>query len=127
MAHDLESNKQNAIAFYRTAYSGDPSKAVALYVGAEYSQHNPLVADGKQAFIDYFEDMAKAYPDKSIEFVRAVAEGDLVALHTHQTWPGNQQYVTMDFFRFDDNGKIVEHWDSIQEVPNETKNGNPMY
>jgi len=59
--------------------------------------------------------------------VRAVAEGDLVALHTYQMWPGNEEYVTMDFFRFDDNGKIVEHWDSIQEIPNETKNGNTMY
>jgi predicted SnoaL-like aldol condensation-catalyzing enzyme len=47
--------------------------------------------------------------------------------HTHQTWPGNDEYVTMDFFRFDTDGKIVEHWDAMQEVPNETKNGNPMY
>jgi predicted SnoaL-like aldol condensation-catalyzing enzyme len=98
-----------------------------LYVGAEYIQHNPLVGDGKQAFIDYFAEMAKSYPDKKIEFVRAVAEGDLVALHTHQTWPGNEEYVTMDFFRFDENGKIVEHWDSMQQVPDETKNGNLMY
>ena len=107
MGYNLELNKQNAIAFYRTAYLGDPSKAVESYVGAEYIQHNPLVANGKQAFIDYFEEMAKKYPDKKIEFVRAVAEGDLVALHTHQTWPGDEQYVTMDFFRFDENGKII--------------------
>ncbi len=127
MDHDLESNKKNAIAFYRTAYLGEPFKAVKDYVGSEYIQHNPVVADGKQAFIDYFEEMGRGYPSKSIEFVRAIAEGDLVALHTHQTWPGNEQYVTMDFFRFDDNGKIVEHWDSIQEVPSETKNGNSMY
>ncbi len=51
----------------------------------------------------------------------------MVALHTHQTWPGNLQYVTMDFSRFDDNEKIVEHWDSIQEVPNESMNGNSMF
>lgn len=127
MKYDLESNKRNAIAFYRTAYLGDPSNAVEEYVGEDYIQHNPLVADGKQAFIDYFEDMARDYPDKNIEFLRAVAEGDLVALHTHQTWPGNEQYVTMDFFRFDNNGKIIEHWDSIQEVQSETKNGNSMY
>ena len=127
MGHDLEANKQNAIAYYRTAYLGDPSKAVEDYVGAEYRQHNPRVANGKQGFIDYFSEMARDYPIKSIEFVRAVAEGDLVALHTHQTWPDNKQYVTMDFFRFDDKGKIVEHWDSIQEVQIETKNGNPMY
>ncbi len=127
MDHDLESNKENAIAFYRTAYLGEPSKAVDKYVGSDYIQHNPEVGDGKQAFIEYFEEMAKVYPDKKIEFVRAVAEGDLVALHTHQTWPGNEQYVTMDFFRFDSNGKIVEHWDSIQEVPGESKNANLMY
>ena len=127
MEHDLESNKENAIAFYRMAYLGEPSKAVEKYVGSDYIQHNPVVGDGKQAFIDYFDEMAQGYPDKKIEFVRAVAEGDLVALHTHQTWPGNKQYVTMDFLRFDDTGKIVEHWDSIQEVPGETKNGNSMY
>lgn len=127
MQKNLEANKQNAIAFYRTAYLGNPAKAVDMYVGAEYIQHNPLVGDGKQAFIDYFTEMAEQYPNKEIEFVRAVAEEDLVALHTHQTWPGNQEYVTMDFFRFDADGKIVEHWDAIQEVPIETKNGNLMY
>jgi predicted SnoaL-like aldol condensation-catalyzing enzyme len=127
MKNRSEENKKNAIAFYGTAYLGDPAKAVETYVGAEYIQHNPLVGDGKQAFIDYFTAMAVEYPGKKIEFVRAVAEGDLVALHTHQTWPGNDEYVTMDFFRFDADGKIVEHWDAIQDVPNETKNGNPMY
>lgn len=124
---DLNSNKENAIAFYKTAYLGDPAAAVEKYVGDHYIQHNPLVGDGKQAFIDYFTEMARDYPNKSIEFVRVVAEGDLVALHTHQTWPGNDQYVTMDFFRFDEDGKIVEHWDSIQQVPETTLNGNTMY
>jgi predicted SnoaL-like aldol condensation-catalyzing enzyme len=127
MKHDLEANKQNAIEFYRMAYLGDPAKAVELYVGNEYIQHNPLVGDGKEPFIEYFDRMTNEYPDKDIEFVRAVAEGDLVALHTHQTWPGNLEYVTMDFFRFDDDGKIVEHWDSMQEIPGESKNGNTMY
>ena len=127
MQQTIEAKKQNAIAFYRTAFLGDPVKAVERYVGSEYIQHNPLVGNGKQAFIDYFTEMAAEYPGKEIEFVRAVAEGDLVALHTHQIWPGDDEYVTMDFFRFDDNGKIVEHWDAIQKVPGETKNGNPMY
>ena len=127
MTHDLDVNKHNAIDFYRTAYLGEPAQAVARYVGADYIQHNPVVADGKQAFIDYFTEMAQQYPGKSIKFVRAVAEGDLVALHTHQTWPGGDEYVTMDFFRFDQHGKIVEHWDAIQAVPAETKNGNLMF
>ena len=127
MAIDLQANKKNAIEFYKIAYMGNPSEAVEKYVGVEYIQHNPLVADGKEAFIEYFTKMHEEYPEKSIRFVRAVAEGDLVTLHTHQVWPGNDQYVTMDFFRFDDNGKIVEHWDSIQQIPETTKNGNTMY
>ena len=120
-------NKENAIAFYRMAYEGEPSKAVELFVGEKYIQHNPLVGDGKEAFIAYFQRMAEEYPNKSIEFVRAISEGDLVALHTHQIWPGNEEYVTMDFFGFDANGKIVEHWDAMQQIPKSSANGNTMY
>jgi len=123
----LEENKKNAIAFYKTAYLGNPKKAIEDYVGNEYIQHNPEVADGTKGFIDYFERMEKEYPDKSIEFVRCIAEENMVALHTHQTWPDNDQYVTMDFFRFDDNGKICEHWDAIQQIPKESANPNTMY
>lgn len=127
MSKKLNQNKENAISFYKMAYDGNPKRAVELFVGAEYIQHNPLVGDGKEPFIEYFERMAREYSDKSIEFVRSVAEGDLVALHTHQTWPGNDEYVTMDFFRFDDQGKIVEHWDSMQQIPKISANNNTMY
>ncbi len=127
MNQNLENNKKNAIEFYRMAYNGSPQKAVELYVGAEYIQHNPLVGDGPEPFIAYFERMSREYQDKSIQFVRAIAEGNLVALHTHQEWPGGEEYVTMDFFRFDENGKIVEHWDSMQQIPKESANGNTMY
>ena len=127
MTQNLERNKKNAIAFYRTAYEGKPEEAVEKFVGDEYIQHNPDVRDGKGGFVEYFERMSREYPEKDIEFVRAVAEGELVALHTHQTWPGGEEYVTMDFFRFDSAGKIVEHWDSIQKIPAESKCGNPMY
>ncbi|MGB5608271.1 nuclear transport factor 2 family protein [Eudoraea sp.] len=127
MKNILKQNKQNAIAFYKMAYIGNPKKAVELYVGAEYIQHNPLVGDGPQPFIDYFNRMAIEYPNKSIEFVRSVAEDDLVALHTHQSWPDNEEYVTMDFFRFDRNGKIVEHWDAMQQIPKISANNNTMY
>lgn len=123
---NLAQNKANAIAFYRMAYHGDPAGAVARYVGESYIQHNPAVADGRRGFIEYFLRMHGEYPEKSIEFVRCVAEGDLVALHTHQVWPGNEQYVTMDFFRFDENGKIVEHWDAIQQVPKRMAHDNGM-
>jgi len=124
---NLAQNKANSIAFYRMAYQGKPKQAIELYVGDEYIQHNPDVVDGKQGFVDYFERMQAEYPEKSIEFVRCIAEGDLVSLHTHQTWPGNDQYVTMDFFRFDNQGKIVEHWDAIQQVPKVSANPNTMW
>ena len=127
MSDYLDANRRNAIAFYKMAYDGNPSRATELYVGDEYIQHNPLVGDGIQPFIDYFDRMAKEYPEKSIEFVRAIAEGNLVALHTHQIWPGDEEYVTMDFFRFDGNGKIVEHWDAMQQIFKESANGNNMY
>lgn len=75
-----------------------------------------MVENGKEGFIEYFRQMQAEYPDKKIEFVRAIAEDDLVALHTHRTWPGNDAYVTMDFFCFDKQGKIVAHWDAIQQI-----------
>jgi len=127
MSENMNQYKKNAISFYRMSYDGNPREAVELYVGSEYIQHNPLVGDGKEPFIEYFERMAAEYPKKSIEFVRSVAEGNLVALHTHQVWPGNEEYVTMDFFRFDDLGKIVEHWDSMQQIPDGSANNNTMY
>lgn len=124
---NLEQNKKNAIAFYQMAYDGNPAGAIAQFVGDEYIQHNPDVADGTLGFVDYFEKMQKEYPNKSIQFVRCIGEGNLVALHSHQTWPGNDQYVTMDFFRFDEKGKICEHWDSIQQIPHNSANPNTMY
>jgi predicted SnoaL-like aldol condensation-catalyzing enzyme len=124
---NLEKNKENAIAFYKMAYEGYPEEAVKLYVGDEYIQHNPDVANGPEGFIAYFERMKQEYPNKSISFVRCIAEGNLVALHTHQIWPDNDEYVTMDFFRFDDKGKICEHWDAIQQIPKNSANPNKMY
>jgi predicted SnoaL-like aldol condensation-catalyzing enzyme len=127
MKSKTEKNKENAIAFYKMAYEGNPKKAVELYVGDKYIQHNPLVGDGKKSFIEYFKKMYREYPKKSIKFIRAIAEDNLVAIHTHQIWPEQIEYVTMDFFRFDENGKIIEHWDSIQEIPKKFAHNNTMY
>ncbi|MEQ8325489.1 MAG: nuclear transport factor 2 family protein [Vicingaceae bacterium] len=124
---NLDKNKANAIAFYRMAYEGQARKAIELFVGDTYIQHNPDVKDGPDGFIEYFDRMNEEYPKKSIDFLRAVAQENLVALHTHQTWPENDQYVTMDFFRFDENGKICEHWDALQQVPEKMAHENGMF
>lgn len=128
MIVDPEANKANAQAFYDLMFNQcEPRAAIERYVGDEYIQHNPEVADGKEAFIDYFVRMAKNYPGKKTVFKRVVAEGDLVVLHCHQMWPGSDDYAGMDIFRFDEKGKIVEHWDVLQVITGESKNDNGLF
>ncbi len=127
--NNLDRNKRTVQRFYDLMFNQcQPRQAVELYVGDEYIQHNPHVETGKEGFIRYFEEMAQRFPGKRVDFKRVIAEGSFVVLHCHQTWPDpTPDYAGIDIFRLDANGKVVEHWDVLQEMPANSRHTNGMF
>ena len=125
---DLEQNKRTVRAFYEESFNdGDPEGAVQRYLGGRYVQHNPQAADGPEAFIGFVTWYRGEFPELRVEIKRTIAEGDLVVTHgVIKTAPEDRGTAAVDIFRVED-GKIVEHWDVLQPVPDEAANDNTMF
>jgi len=122
------SNTELVVAFWNRAFNdGQPEEAAAAAIGDTYTQHNPGAPDGAAAFIAYVQSMRSRFPALRVEVKRTIAEGDLVVTHSHfHLVPGDRGLATADFWRVVD-GKIVEHWDVIQQVPEQAVNTNTMF
>jgi predicted SnoaL-like aldol condensation-catalyzing enzyme len=123
----IEDNKRVVADYYQTAFDGNPEKAVADHFGHRYVQHNPSAVDGPEAFIGFVKWLRGEHPRLRLEIKRLIAEGDMVATHSHLILePGQPGQALADFFRLE-NGKVVEHWDVIQDVPADSANHNGMF
>ncbi len=125
---DLEKNKQTVVAFFTRAFNDhEPADAVAKYVGSQYIQHNPDTPDGAAAFVENTKKLIAQSPKLSVEIKRVIAEGDLVVTHDLvKGSPEQRGFAGIDIFRLED-GKIVEHWDARQPVPEKPANDNTMF
>ncbi len=124
----MERNKKAALEFYDFAINKKDYEAASRYLGADYTQHNPLVGDGKEGFKAFLAMLKRDFPQSRSEVKRIFADGNYVILHVHSIRiPNTPGRAIFDCFRFDDSGKVVEHWDAIQEVPVKAANPNGMF
>lgn len=118
---------QIAVQTLRTAFDGGDTTAIDRHLRPDYIQHNPLAPDGPDALKAFGAAWRRQYPDTTYEIKRVISEGDLVLLHSHVVpAPGTRGIAAFDIFRFQE-GKIAEHWDILQEVPETTAHGNDMF
>ena len=126
-AADLEANKKAVVEFYDLALNKKDFDAASKYFGQKYIQHNPGAPDGIEGFKGFLAFLKDKFPNSKSEIKRVFAEGDYVILHVHSVRePGTRGRAIVDIFRLE-NGKIVEHWDVTQAVPEKTASGNSMF
>jgi len=124
---DPESNKKAVIEFYDKALNQKDFEAASKYFGPRYIQHNPGAPDGIDGFKALIAQRKEKFANAKSEIKRAFAEGDYVILHVHGVRePGERGVAIVDIFRLE-NGKIVEHWDVVQPIPEKTANSNGMF
>lgn len=120
-------NKKIVLDFYEQFFNQHDLSAASRYIGDTYIQHNPGVPNGREAFVKVFAQVFAKFPQRHSEISQAIAEGNLVAVHVHTvSAPGERGSAIVDIFRLDQ-GKIVEHWDVIQAVPEKSANENTMF
>jgi predicted SnoaL-like aldol condensation-catalyzing enzyme len=123
----LEANKRTVLDFYEKGLNQMDFEAAAVHFGPRYIQHNPIAPDGIEGFKRFIAARKERSPQARSEIKRVVAEGDLVVLHVHaKREPNDRGLAIVDIFRLE-NGKIVEHWDVIQPVPETMAHGNGMF
>ncbi|EOC3058800.1 nuclear transport factor 2 family protein [Cronobacter dublinensis] len=121
-----EANRQRVITFYDRFFNQHDTSAADV-VADDYRQHNPEVPDGKAPFVNYFSGFFRDNPQSRAKVIRSAADGDLVWLQVHSTNGSHDRgQAVLDIFRVKD-GKIVEHWDIIQDVPEKAANANTMF
>jgi predicted SnoaL-like aldol condensation-catalyzing enzyme len=123
----LEANKRNVVEFYNQALNEKNFEAASKYLGTRYIQHNPVAADGPEGLKGFIGFLRDKFPQSRSEIKRVFADGDFVILHVHSVRePGTRGRAIIDLFRLE-NGKIVEHWDVVQDVPEKAANANGMF
>ena len=122
-----EANKKTVLAFYDAALVKLDADAAVAFIGPKYIQHNPTAPDGVEGLKGLIKFLKEKYPQRKGEIKRVIADGDLVVLHVHsKSTPEDRGNAIMDIFRLE-NGKIVEHWDVMQPVPEKAANPNTMF
>jgi len=126
-AQQMEANKKAVIAFYDAAINQKDFEAAAKFIGPRYVQHNPRAADGPEGLRAFLAFLREKFPDHHSEIKRVFADGDYVILHVHRVpTPGARGAAIVDIFKLE-NGKVVEHWDVRQDVPEQAANSNTMF
>jgi|EndMetStandDraft_6_1072998.scaffolds.fasta_scaffold681981_1 predicted SnoaL-like aldol condensation-catalyzing enzyme len=122
-----EANRTAVLAFYEKGLNQKDADAALAYVGDRYVQHNPNAADGPDGFRKFIGFLREKFPNSRSEIKRSFVDGDYVILHVHSVRePGTRGRAIVDIFKLE-NGKIVEHWDVVQEIPENPANGNTMF
>ncbi len=126
-AADTEANKKVVLDFYEKGLNQNDFEAAAKHFGPRYIQHNPGAPDGIEGFKGFIAFRKEKFPKARAEIKRVFAEGDFVILHVHAIRePGERGSAIVDIFRLE-NGKIVEHWDVVQPIPEKPANTNTMF